>query len=89
MKKTIPIEKERLISLKGYSMGQRLKWIRAWNNHTQMDFAELVGIKQNTVSLWENDLRMPNQKNIAKIVIVYHLPNDFFMDIPRQKNKYS
>lgn len=34
---------------------------------SQNDIAKIIGVKQNTISQWENDTRIPNVKQALKL----------------------
>lgn len=49
----------------------RIKEFRKKKQLSQSDVAELMKIRQNTISQWENDIRMPNVRqalNLAEIL---------------------
>lgn len=45
----------------------KLKEFRKNKKLSQSDIAEIMKVKQNTVSQWENDIRIPNVKQGIKL----------------------
>lgn len=45
----------------------KLKEFRKNKKLSQCDIAKIMKVKQNTVSQWENDIRMPNIKQGIKL----------------------
>lgn len=45
----------------------RIKEFRKKKKISQSDISELLGIKQNTFSQWETDVRVPNVKQALKL----------------------
>lgn len=44
-----------------------IKEFRKKKNLSQSDMSKILGIKQNTFSQWENDIRIPNVKQAIKL----------------------
>ncbi len=45
----------------------KIKEFRKKKNLSQSDMSKILGIKQNTFSQWENDIRMPKVEQAIKI----------------------
>lgn len=45
----------------------KIKEFRKKKNLSQSDISRILGIKQNTFSQWENDIRIPNVKQAIKL----------------------
>ena len=45
----------------------KIKEFRKKKNLSQSDISKILGIKQNTFSQWENDIRTPNAKQAIKL----------------------
>ena len=45
----------------------RIKEFRKKKKLSQSDIADVMNVKQNTVSQWENDIRIPNVKQGLKL----------------------
>lgn len=45
----------------------KIKEFREKKKITQSDLAEIIKVKQNTISQWENDVRIPNVKQAIKL----------------------
>ncbi|MBR0484476.1 MAG: helix-turn-helix transcriptional regulator [Oscillospiraceae bacterium] len=87
MKDTEKFDEERINALKSYPVAYRLQQLRAWSDYTQEEVANLIGSKQSSISMWERGLFIPNNRILAKIISVYHLPNDFFEDIQLERSQ--
>ena len=49
----------------------RIKEFRKKKNLSQSDVARLMKVKQNTISQWENDVRIPNIKQCIKLASIF------------------
>ena len=56
---------------------RRIKQLRAENNLTQKQFAEIFGMKQNSVSSYENGIRMPENKLLFEIANYFNVSGDW------------
>ena len=83
------IPKEKAEELKAYPLHYRLQMLRGWSGCTQKELAALVGVAQNTVSMWERGTCQPFSKNLMKMIQVFNLPCDFFADIEIERLKLS
>lgn len=45
----------------------RIKEIRKKKKISQVDIASIMKVKQNTISQWENEMRMPNIRQAIKL----------------------
>ena len=45
----------------------KIKEFREKKKISQSDIANILGIKQNTFSQWENDIRTPNVRQVLKL----------------------
>lgn len=48
----------------------KIRKFRKKKKLSQTDIAEIMKIKQNTVSQWENDIRMPNVRQAIKLAAI-------------------
>ena len=49
------------------TIGERIKLIRKEKNYTQQRFADILGLKQNTVATYEMNKTIPSDRTIADI----------------------
>lgn len=61
-------------------IGDKLKYLREERKLKQGTIAELIGVKINTYSQYENNLRTPNYDSIKKIAEYYEVTTDFLLD---------
>lgn len=54
-------------------IGQRIKQIRSSKKLTQDDFAEIIGLTKNFISLIETGNRTPSDRTISDICRVFHV----------------
>lgn len=52
-------------------MGTNLKRLRKRANLTQSDAAEMIGVSQSTIAMWETEQCMPRMKMLNKIAEIY------------------
>ena len=54
-----------------YKFGARFKQYRKQNGYTQAQLAEVLGIKQSSISDWENDISRPEYENLIALSKLY------------------
>lgn len=54
----------------------QLKRHREALNLSQQEFAELIGVKQSTVAMWENGSNKPRHSSLVKIAGFFHISID-------------
>ena len=67
--------------LKNYPLAFRLKKLRCKFEYTQKDLANLLGCQQASVSMWERGVCKPNGIMLEKIIKLYKLPSNYFIDV--------
>jgi transcriptional regulator with XRE-family HTH domain len=58
---------------------QRLKELRAKFNLTQKDFANVLGVSDMTVSMWEMGKRKPESNMLMKIATYFNVSVDYLL----------
>jgi len=79
------ISRERIEELRSYPVSYRLQKLRWMAGYTQNEFSDLIGCTQATVSLWERGQFTPSGKMIERIIGLYDLPDNYFIDIDIEK----
>ncbi len=59
----------------------RLKEIREDNKYTQKQIADLLGVKQNTYSQYENELRQIPIPMLIKLAKFYEVTTDYILEL--------
>lgn len=54
-----------------------VKALRSKLGHTQKDFAQLLQVEENTVSSWEQGVRVPDASRMAMLIILEKHPKQF------------
>ncbi len=67
-------------------IGQRIKQLRKEYNLTQQQFAELINLKNSTISLYENEKRQPEFKTLVKIADYFNVTTDWLFGRVDNKN---
>lgn len=75
------ISEERLLALRSLPLAIRLKRLRCLFGYTQQDIAQQLETTQNQISLWERGKYIPSGKFFERMIELYQLPYDFFVDI--------
>lgn len=57
-------------------IGNKLKELRKLKKATQTEVADYLGIKQNTYSQYENDVRQPDIDTVAKLAVFFEVSVD-------------
>lgn len=74
-------------------MNERLKKIRAERHLKQKDIAEAIGVKENTVAIWECGAKNPSDRAIRDICREFNISEDWLrngegeMTIPKSKSE--
>ena len=53
--------------------------LRKSKNLTQENLAEILGIKRENISKWENEVSEPNRENLLKIADYFNVSIDFLL----------
>ncbi len=64
-----------------FSLGQRIREIRAEAKLTQAEFGEKIAVSQDTVSLWENDKSAPSAEYLTAICRAFHVSADYLLGL--------
>jgi len=70
------------------NIGDRLKNLRKDRGISQTAFANSLGISQDSVSLWENNKRIPDTPYIIKICKEYNISADYLLGLTTDESKY-
>ena len=65
--------------------GEGLKAFRLENGYTQARLAEILGIKQSSVSDWENNISRPEYENLIALSFIYDETLDSLLGVERLK----
>ncbi len=57
----------------------RLRQLRQTKELTQVQLAEKLGVKKQSVSNWENDNIMPSVEMLVKIAELFHVSTDYLL----------
>ncbi len=63
------------------SIGKRIKDIRLERNLSQTEFAIRIGTTQDSISLWENDKRLPDTIYIINMCKEFNVSADYLLGI--------
>ncbi|MDE6869886.1 MAG: helix-turn-helix domain-containing protein, partial [Clostridia bacterium] len=63
------------------SIGKRIKDLRLDRNLSQTEFAVRIGTTQDSISLWENDKRLPDTIYIINICKEFNVSADYLLGI--------
>ncbi len=62
------------------NIGEKIKYLRESNHLNQSKIADYLGVKINTYSQYENNLRSPNYNTVKKISEYYKVTIDYLLD---------
>jgi transcriptional regulator with XRE-family HTH domain len=65
--------------------GLRLRELRKQHNLTQIQLAELTGVKNSIISFYENGDRVPGPKTLRKLAAVLHVTTDYLLGIEKKR----
>ena len=69
-----------------YTINQRLKQLRAENNLTQTNLADILGIAKTTLAAYEQGKSEPSNETILKIANHFNVSTDFLLGNSNYKN---
>lgn len=61
-------------------IGEKIKEYRKKNKLSQRDLANILNVANGTISLWENNLRVPDIETLQKLSKTFETPIDEFID---------
>ena len=67
----------------------RLKELRAKANLTQEDLANQIFVSRTLVSKWESGDRYPSKDNLARLAVLFQIPQDELIGGQKEKDKYN
>ena len=79
------IDNKTLEEIRYFPINFRIRKLRRILGLSQTEFAERIHTSQTSVSLWEKGRIEPTDRSLDKIVDVFDLPSDFFLDIDIQR----
>lgn len=60
---------------------ERVKELRAENNISQVEFAEMCKVQQSCVSKWERGITLPDAEMIVVICKAFNVSSDYLLGI--------
>ena len=60
---------------------ERIKLLREANKLSQVELAEKLGVKKQTVSNWENDNIFPSVDMLIKVCNFFHVSSDYMLGL--------
>ena len=67
----------------------RLKELRANANLTQEDLANQIFVSRTLVSKWESGDRYPSKDNLARLAVLFQIPQEELIGGQKEKDKYN
>ena len=61
------------------NIGNRIKEIRIDNKLTQAQIAKKLNVTQDSISLWENNKRLPDTQYIIEICKIFNIKADYLL----------
>lgn len=62
-------------------IGIIIKELRKEKNCTQKEVADVLGVKQDSISLWENDKRLPDTQYIVQMAKFFDVSTDYLLGL--------
>lgn len=63
------------------TFGIRVRDLRTEKNMTQQQLADLLNVRNTTVSAWEKDIAEPNYATLAKIARYFGVSSDYLIGL--------
>ena len=67
----------------------RLKELRSQAKLTQEDLANQIFVSRTLVSKWESGDRYPSKDNLARLAVLFQIPQDTLIGGQKEKDKYN
>ena len=67
----------------------KLKELRVNANLTQEDLANQIFVSRTLVSKWESGDRYPSKDNLARLAVLFQIPQDELIGGQKEKDKYN
>ena len=67
----------------------KLKELRANANLTQEDLANQIFVSRTLVSKWESGDRYPSKDNLARLAVLFQIPQEELIGGQKEKDKYN
>lgn len=64
------------------SLGGRIRDARKRKNYTQEELANMVGVKKNTITGYEKNVREPDVEMLKKLIQALDIPSSELLEIP-------
>ncbi len=61
------------------TLGERIQKLRKYNNQSQEQLAEALGISRQAISKWESNQGQPEINNIIKLAEIYNTTTDYIL----------
>ncbi len=68
---------------------ERLKELRTAANMTQSELANQIFVSRTLVSKWESGDRYPNKDSLARLAVLFRVPQDELIGGHKEKSKYD
>lgn len=68
---------------------ERLKELRTNANMTQEDLANQIFVSRTLVSKWESGDRYPSKDNLARLAVLFQIPQDELIGGKKEKDTYN
>lgn len=63
------------------NIGNKIKELREGKGITQTELANLIGVTQDSISLWEKNKRTPNTPYIIALSRVFNISSDYLLGL--------
>lgn len=64
------------------SLGDKIRDARKRKNYTQEELANMVGVKKNTITGYEKNVREPDVEMLKKLIQALDIPSSELLEIP-------
>lgn len=71
------------------NIGKTIKELREEREITQEKLAEMIGVTQDSISLWEKNKRIPNTPYIIALCKVFNISSDYLLGLENDDGSRS
>lgn len=65
------------------NLGETIRRLRIENDLTQPQLAEIIGVSNGIISIWENNINEPKATYIKKLAITFDVSADYLLGITK------
>ena len=66
------------------TLGEKIKALRLEKGLTQPQLAQLVGVSNGMISIWENNIKQPKANYLKKLALTFGVSSDYLLGLENE-----